>query len=254
VPAVTRAGYSGIAQEIDLGPGASGELVFELAVDAVAVSRSGALLTLALSEPGAVVSVDGRTLGPYRGTLKLPHGVHALRVERDGFFPAERQVTLEPLKENRQVIRLQPTSETLAEHESAVSLHKTLGWGGIIAGAVAAGAGATYLALNAGAKSDAKKALGTVYDQERNEVICDVAAGDDPELCNARYLLAKKNYDDKKKRDVFGFVGIGVGGALLATGVVLLLTGPRADKYDAAPALALRLSPEGAFAAVTGAF
>jgi tetratricopeptide (TPR) repeat protein len=251
---VSRPGYSSVAQEIELGPGATGELVFDLTVDAAAVNQSGALLTLALSEPGAVVSVDGKTLGPYRGALKLPHGVHTLRVERDGFFPAERQIVLEPLAENRQVIHLQPTSETLAEHESKVSFHRTWGWVGVIGGAAAAGAGAAYLAVNAGAKSDAKDALGTVYDQEKNEVICDVASGDDWEDCNARYFLAKKNYDDKKKRDVFGFVGIGVGGALIATGVVLLLTGPASDKYDEVATLDLQVSPSSAFATVTGAF
>lgn len=251
---VARPGYTTVAREIDLGPGASGELAFELAVDALAVSQSGATLTLALSEPGAVVTVDGKTLGPYRGSLKLPHGVHTLRVERDGFFPAERQLTLEPLKDNEHVIRLQPTPETLAEHESSVAFHRTWGWGGVIGGAVIAGAGATFLAVNAGAKSDAKDALALVYDEQKNEVICDVASGDDPDMCNARYLLAKKNYDDKKKRDVLGFVGIGLGGAVAATGVVLLLTAPDAAKYDDAAALDVQLSPRGAFAAVTTTF
>jgi hypothetical protein len=251
---VARPGYTTAAQEIDLGPGAVGELTFELTVDAVAVSHSGATLALELSEPGAVVSIDGRTVGPYRGALKLPHGVHAVRVERDGFFPAERQVTLEPRAESRQVIRLQPTPETLADHESSVSFHRTWGWGAIIGGAVVAGAGATYLGVNAGAKSDARKALALVYDEQKNEVVCDVASGDDPNVCNERYLLAKNNLENKKKRDVFGFVGLGVGGALVATGVVLLLTGEPADKYDQVGALDVLVSPNGGYATLTTAF
>jgi tetratricopeptide (TPR) repeat protein len=251
---VTRPGYVTVAREIALGPGASGELVFELAVDAIAVSQNGTTLSLALSEPGAVVSVDGRSVGPYRGALRLPHGVHTVRVERDGFFPAERQVTLEPGADTRQVIRLQPTPETLAEHESSVSFHRTWGWGGIIAGAVVAGAGGAYLGVNAGVKSDAKKALAEVYDEQKNEVICDVASGEDPDVCNARYHLAKDNYDSKKKRDVVGFVGIGVGGALIATGVVLLLTGEPAGKYDQTAALDVSVSPGAGFATLTTAF
>jgi tetratricopeptide (TPR) repeat protein len=251
---VTRPGYVTVAREITLGPGTTGELAFELTVDAVAVSQSGATLSLELSEPGAVVSIDGRSVGPYRGALKLPHGVHTVRVERDGFFPAERQVTLEPRADSRQAIRLQPTPETLAEHESSVSFHRTWGWGAIIGGAVVAGAGATYLGVNAGAKSDAKKALALVYDEQKNAVVCDVASGDDPEVCNERYLLAKENYENKKKRDVVGFIGIGVGGALVATGVVLLLTGEPAGKYDQTALLDVLVSPGGGFATLTTAF
>jgi hypothetical protein len=241
---VSRPGYTPATKEIDIGPGATGELAFDLEVDPIALGQSGSTLSLELSEPGAVVSVDGKVVGPYKGALKLPQGPHSLKIERDGFFPTERQVTLEPGVTSRQVIHLEPTPETRAAHESSVSFHRTWGWASVIAGAAVAGGGGVFLAVNAGAKADAQKALDLTYDKGKNEVICDVASGEDPEECNARYLLAKKNHDDKKKRDVFGFVGLGVGGGLLATGVVLLVTGEPADKYDRAATLDVELSPD----------
>lgn len=251
---VSRPGYASVTKDIDIGPGATGELAFDLEVDLLALGQGGSTLALELSEPGAVVSVDGKVMGPYRGALKLPYGPHSLRIERDGFFPVERQVSLEPGATARQAIRLEPTPETRAAHESSVSFHRTWGWASVIAGGAVAGAGGVFLAVNAGAKADAQKALDLTYDQKSNEVICDVSAGDDPDVCNARYQLAKKRYDDKKGRDVFGFVGLGVGGALAVTGVVLLLTGEPADRYDRAAKLDVELSPGSMGARFSAAF
>jgi hypothetical protein len=251
---VSRPGYASATKEIEIGPGATGDLAFELEVDPIALGQSGSTLSLELSEPGAVVSVDGKLVGPYKGALKLPQGAHSLKIERDGFFPTERQLSLEPGATSHQVIHLEPTPETLAAHESSVSFHRTWGLVSLIAGGAVAGGGGIFLAVNAGAKSDAQKALDLTYDKQTNMVICDTATGDDAEECNARYLLAKKNYDTKKGRDAFGFVGLGVGGALLVTGVVLLVTGDPADKYERKASLDLEISPDVFGARLTGTF
>jgi len=253
---LSRPGYATLVQSIDLGPGATGELTFTLEVDPLQVRMSGAMLTLDLSEPDAVIFVDGKHVGPYKGTLKLPPGAHTVRVERDGFYPLERQLTLDATAQNRHALRLEPTPETRAAHESSVSFHRTWGWISTLSGVAVATGGGVFLAVNAGAKKDRQADLDKYYDASKNEVICDVASGDDPQMCNARYQAAQDAYDDTKAKDAIGYVGLGVGGALIVTGVVLLLTGEPAGKYDepASGAVSVGLSPGGASLAYSGTF
>jgi len=253
---LSRPGYATLVQTIDLGPGASGELTFTLEVDPLQVRTSGASLMLDLSEPDAVIFVDGKHIGPYKGPLKLPPGTHAIRVERDGFYPLERQLTLDATAPNRHLFKLEPTPETRADYESSVSFHRTWGWISTLSGAAVAAGGGVFLAVNAGAKKDRQADLDQAFDAGNNQVICDVASGDDPDMCNARYLAAQEAYDNTKAKDAYGFVAIGVGGALIATGVVLLLTGEPAGKYDepASTSVGVGLSPGGASLSFSGTF
>ena len=67
------------------------------------------------------------------------------------------------------------------------------------------------------------------------------------------YVAEKKSdYDDAKRKDIIGYVGIGVGAALTVTGVVFLLTGEDADKFGAAPSSSTASRPRWTLAAGPG--
>ena len=229
---VSRPGYVAATQLLDVGPGATGELSFKLELDPIAVQNRGATLVLDVSEPNPKVSVDGTWLGPYLGPLRLPEGPHALRVERDGFVPAERQIQLEASRPSHQRIRLEPTAATRSAYESSRSAHHIWGIASLAGSAVFAGGSAAFLAVNASSKRDTQAKLDLVYDQATHAVICDVGSGDDAGICNTRYQAAKKSHDDAKARDAYGFVGLGIGAALAVTGVVLLLTAEPSDRFE----------------------
>ena len=53
--------------------------------------------------------------------------------------------------------------------------------------------------------------------------------------CDAYVADKQSAFDDAKKKDIIGYVGVGVGAAVLVTGVVILLTGERANEYAALP-------------------
>ena len=61
---------------------------------------------------------------------------------------------------------------------------------------------------------------------------CSLLDGDNrPAECD-EYVAGKESaYDDAKQKDIIGYVGLGVGGALIVTGVVFLLTGEDADRF-----------------------
>jgi PEGA domain len=253
---VSRPGYVAATQQLELGPGATGELSFRLELDPMALQNSGATLLLDVTEPDPKVFVDGARLAPYLGPLRLPTGPHTLRVERDGFVPADRQIRLEATRPNHQSIRLEPTAATRAAYESSRSAHRTWGFASLVGGALVAGGSGAFLAVNASNKSDKQAKLNLVYDKSTDMVICDVGSGEVAEICNAHYQAAKKSYDDAKARDAYGFVGLGIGTALAVTGVVLLLTAGPSDRFErgATRAFDISVAKGGAIAHLSQSF
>jgi PEGA domain len=252
---VSRPGYVAATQQLELGPGATGELSFRLEFDPIAVQSRGATLLLDVTEPDPKVVVDGTRLGPYLGPLRLPAGPHALRVERDGFVPADRQIRLEATRPNHQRIRLEPTAATRSAYESSRSAHRVWGFASLAGSAILAGGSGVFLAVNASNKRDKQAQLDLVYDQATHEVICNVGSGDDAEICNTRYQAAKKSRDDTKARDAYGFVGLGIGAALAVTGVVLLLTAEPSDRFErTAHAFEISVAKGGAIAHLSRSF
>jgi hypothetical protein len=183
-----------------------------------------------------------------------------VRVEAAGFMPLERDLTLDPGKNNVLSEKLEPTPETRAAHDANVSFHRTWGFVGIGAGALIAGGGVAFLAINAGPKDDARKAL----DSANNELATNTGHCLLTILtteCQAYVDGKQSDYDDAKRKDIVGYVGIGVGAAVLVTGVVVLLTGQSANEYAALPRersrrprLAFSGGPGNFGAALSGAF
>ena len=88
-----------------------------------------------------------------------------------------------------------------------------------------------------------------------------IANGDRPDVCQALLDDTESSYTHTKNRDAFGYVGLGVGAAAIATGVVVPLTGPGKDEYASSapeklsrPRLAFTGGPGNWGAVLSGAF
>jgi hypothetical protein len=252
-----RAGYKSAEQQLALTEGATGELSLDLNVDEAALSREGVVFALDLGgRRNAELFVDQEHYGPYTAPVRLPPGPHRVRVEAAGFMPLERDVILEQGQNNVLSAPLEPTPETRAAREANLRFHRTWGFVSLGAGALIGGAGAAFLAVNSGSKSDARDALlaANAASDSMSGPFCDTKSDkNSPEECQAYVDEKAAAYDDAKRKDVIGFVGIGVGAAALVTGVVFLLTGDSADEYGALPAERSR-RPQLAFSGNPGAW
>jgi hypothetical protein len=233
-----RPGYTSARHEVDIGAGATGDLAFDLAIDPSTLGTEGATLVLDASESPVDLTVDGARKGPYTEPLRLPRGPHHLSIAVAGFIPLDRDVTLDGAQTNVVHVVLEPTTERRASYESTAHFHRTWGWVGIIGGAAIAGGGVAYLAINSSSKASAQKDLNYYLGEQAAEAAnrlvheggpCDLSNGVD---CQPQVDAAQAKYDNAKSRDTVGFVGIGVGGAVLITGVVLLFTGNDPGKYE----------------------
>jgi PEGA domain len=257
-----RAGYVTQTREVDVGAGATGELSFSLAVDPATLGAEGATLALDSGEHGMDLTVDGEHKGPYTAPLRLPKGLHHLGIATAGFYPVERDVTLDATQTNVVHVELEPTPEKRSSYEGSAYFHRTWGWVGIIGGAVIGGGGAAYLAINAGPKRDALAASNTAADNvanagkmgaETGPLVCHTSGvGGNADQCNLLAQDALDHYNSVKNRDIIGFVGIGVGAAVLVTGVVLLVTGEDPHRYDRPASRSLGRSKAPRFALTPG--
>jgi hypothetical protein len=236
-----RPGYVSAKQDFVLGDGATGDVTLEPEEDTAALGTEGGLLALDLREDNAVVAVDGKTRGVYAAPLRLVRGVHQIRIERAGFEAFERQVNLTSAGTTTVHVQLEPTPETRATYSSSARTKRAIGIAGVLVGAALAGAGGGFLAYNVGQKRSAQ----SNYDSTRTGPICDLPAGADMTTCNNAITTAYNSLQDTKNRDAIGYVGVGVGGALLITGIVLLAVGGDPHKYDhtGGDAVGLRVMP-----------
>ena len=237
---VARLGYTSASRSIVLQDGAEARLNLVPSVDAAELGRHGGYLLIESSEALATVAVDGLSRGPINGSLRLPFGRHRIHVERGGFLPAERDVDVGLANSTRVKVALEPTPDTRANFVEGALSRRTWSLLGIGAGAVI-GAGGVTLALVEGHKlDDASRALSTL---ERGAEPgaggeCDPtfphgnAPGAHEDACTAALVNAASDVDSLRLNRTLGWVTGGVGGAILITSAVLLLTGPDPHKYD----------------------
>jgi hypothetical protein len=234
-----RAGYVTAHQAIDVGPGATGEIALDLNVDASALGTDGATLVLNASESPLDVTLDGERKGPYTEPLRLPRGPHHLTLSTPGFITAEREVDLTPTNSNELRIAFEPTPETRRNYRSSAMFHRTWGWVGVIGGAVIGGGGAALAAAGISKKNAGANDITALNDKTTNsQPPCDglsnwaAEGNDNGTACNKAKADAGSKFDSGVQLRNLGFVGVGVGGAVLVTGVVLLLTGNDPNKYE----------------------
>jgi len=230
-----RPGYRSVKQSVEVGESSTAEVALDLEVDQQALSTEGADLTISVREPNLNLSVDREPLRLYTGTLRLPKGVHHLHLEQAGYLPFDQDITLDTKKPLLLTPYLMPTPEARKAHNDNVRMHRTWGWILTGAGAAVAGGGVTWLIVNSSKKSDALDTYNYWASQPPKgpqEPVCNIAGGGSADQCNAEIANAKDTYDSAKSRDIPGYIALGVGAAALGTGVVLLLTGESAHRFD----------------------
>ncbi len=255
---LARPGYTTAAKELDLGEGATGEVHLEPQLDERSLSDAANASTLELepSEPGASVVVDGKLLGVVHH-VRLPPGPHSVKVEKGGFTPYERTVSLSADKPFKLSPYLVPTPETRADYVAAATRTRTLG---------------LALGLGGGAVLATSTVMAVVFSSQRSDrqVTYDATvaraeelrvSGQCGDVCIAEFDEADANLKDAKLRQTLSFVGIGVGAVATAAGIYFLVSGDDPKKYDHPPkSSSLRVRPTwnvfatGATGGLTGSF
>jgi hypothetical protein len=255
---VRRPGYKSAIQTLNLGPASTGAVVLEPELDPAALSTRGGTLELALSEPDAVVAIDGEARGAYSGRIPLPEGAHVVRVERAGFYPIERKVTVPRGSPSRVVIELQPTPEYRAAYRSRTVSRRTWGWISVGAGAAITASGVAFLIVNNAAESDKKEAFDEEAARNGDGGECDREAGRQTPACVRDLNAALDDLKAVRDREKFGWIGAGVGVAAVGLGAVLLLTNDDPNRYEPRPESdvfgRLRLRPTAWFTGNAGGF
>ncbi|MCB9578753.1 MAG: PEGA domain-containing protein [Polyangiaceae bacterium] len=236
---VRRKGYRPARQVLTVADGGKARIAPNLEPDASLLTSEGGRLALEISEPEAVVFVDGSPRGAYAGPLALPAGRHRVRVERAEFFPFERDVDV-PVRGKSDVrIELAPTPEKRASYRDAATSQRTWGWVGLGAGAaVAIGSGA-FLVWNYGKQRDAE--------DRSDELRARLSAGGDcdpqnpvqkPSVCagvQEELRIVIEDKDAVNARYPWGFAALGVGAVGAGIGTYLLVTGDDPDRYEPRP-------------------
>jgi hypothetical protein len=235
---VRRAGYLVQRREVTLADGARGETSFDLEEDPTTRSDQRGRLTLVLPDDGLVqVTIDDRKRGLYREALVLPLGPHRLRLERAGFEPLDRTIQVPGGGEAPVSVNLRPTLETRQAYQSHVRTYRVWAFSTLIGGLVFAGAGGTLALWSNSRFASANTALATVQSDWTRYAggPCDHSlALTDGEIAKCDVRLADAQNDVSKYRNLrtAGIAAASVGGALVGTGILLLVLGPDPARYD----------------------
>jgi hypothetical protein len=229
-----RPGYRSTSQTFELGAGSNGTLLVQPEVDTNALPLESGELSLLISEPNAAIAVDGSSIGPYTAPLKLMAGEHTLRVEHADFYPVERRVFVVARARSEYAVDLKPTPQKLDHYRAVTLRRRTWGWVATGTGAALVSGAVGFLVWNHGEKSDRKAAFDAQVARAQPGGACDPAGLQAPN-CRTELTVALDNLDEARGRDVFGWVALGVGGAGLGAGLILLLGNDDPNRYDPKP-------------------
>jgi hypothetical protein len=246
----TREGYNPVRRLVHLPPGDRGQLNIAMSPSGPGLAR-GATLSLALSEPNAVVIVDGEPRREYSRRLRLPVGRHWLRVQRAGFFDVSREVVL-PSGTSVLDVQLLPKPEFLDDYVARANRQRALGLITAGAGAVLAASGGGFLIWNQGRKNETESELEGVNDRaDQNTEGCRTR-------CKEQRASLGDDLEEQRMRDVYGWLGVGVGAAALGTGALIYFLADDPGRYDPKPEsdvfASLKLSLGVGALALSGAF
>jgi len=261
---VRRRGYAPARQSLTLGDGADGEVTLDPEEDGEALRREGGALVPAISEPQAMVIVDGRPRGVDPGRIALASGPHRVRIERGGFEALERDVDIPAASAANMPFVLEPTPETRADYVSKATSRRTYGWIAVAAGGAVALGGLGYFAINQSSKNDAQSKHDQLeLDFEMMSGVCDLPNGASADACNNARQSALDDLNAAERRSTIALITAGVGAAIAGVGAYLLLSGDDPHRYDRRPSGEMgrvwlvpsaALAPSGGWAGVTGSF
>ena len=231
-----RKGYRSARQTVTAVGGTVLELELDPKVDTASLRRNGGQLALTISESEAVVFIDGQPRGAYAQPIWLPAGVHEVRVERDGFFPLSRRVSVPAGSVTTVVVDLEPTAQKRADYQDGVTRQNWVGWLTLGTGALVL-AGGTTLAVVSIRQQD--KALDDFNEEApRHESTGDcwpgLPANQRAKDCKDLGTILD-DADAAKARIPIGWVVAGAGAVGVGVGAFILLTNDDADRYAPSP-------------------
>lgn len=245
-----RPGYSPEQRTVSVHPGSAGQLAVTLRVDPA--SKTHGVLKVSIDEPHAVVWVDGEPRLDFVRGIRLPLGRHRLKVHRAGFYELDREVEVAG-DVSAVEIELFPTSEYLAQYVADAEAQRTWSWVALGSGATLVGLGAGWLIYNAPRKEDAEQSFSEIRREIETSLDRTCSGSQCDELERRKVRL-----QEAQDRDVYGWIGVGVGVAAVTTGVVLRVWGEDPDKYEPSGSQdvfgALRVDAGLAGLQVTGSF
>jgi hypothetical protein len=233
-----RLGYTPYSTVVD-AVGSGARVQPALAWGVQLPDRIAAHLVVAANEPNVVASVDGQRVRP-DGADPIPPGFHRLRVERQGFFPAEQTVDLPPGVRSTVRVTLLPTPAHRTEYLNTARLAHLASYAaiGVGAGLLAAGvAGVVYTSAELAAYTEEFRV------NDLRQIQC--ATGDTS--CAPREATTLRDRNDyiqstlTVRYDAARIAGVVVGGLGLVgmvTGFVLLARAPSLRRFAASPAIA----------------
>ena len=247
----SRDGYVTVRRTVTLPPGGTGKLSVPMVASKAGLASG--TLAFRLSEPNAVVTIDGKPTVDHVSGIPLPRGRHYVRVERAGFFDVDRQVTV-AAGPNTVEIQLLPTPEHLGSYVARAERQRLWSYIAAGTGVLIAGGSTAYLLWNQGEKNEAE--------QKFNDYAESIKKGDTgacmDSTCEKTLAILTDDLEAKRARDVYGWVGLGVGLAAIGTGVLLLITGDDPGRYDPKPDSdvfgSLRVNASVGSASVSGSF
>jgi hypothetical protein len=225
---VRRPGYRAAVEEVTVAEGGVAELDLTPRPDPDAPTAS---LRLTISPEGASVFVDGERFVDPR-SVRLPVGVHDLRLERRDYEPLRRVVEL-PEGGLGLVVALVPTPEKRAELASSAQAQRGAGIAAVVSGVVVAGVAVGLFGWNASERpgvAAARAAFDALPSTEKR-----VRKDEDARILGAEQRLGAV--------DVGAGLGLGLGVALGVVGAVLIGTGESPAKYRLPELGAVRLRP-----------
>ena len=238
-----RSGYMSARRILTLSDGAYSGIALDSDEDESAGAPRGRL-RLKAGKGDVVVTIDGHSRGVYREPIDLPAGPHVLKLERNGYEAFERTADVPGGDETVVKVSLRSTDKAREAVAERVGSRRRWAITTLVSGALVAG-GSTGLALWANGK---------VPGAESNLALAkqDAAATCDPNStvhdvrwrnCVQPISDAQSELDKYRNLRLGGFIGAGVGVALVVTGVALLLTGPDGSSAEVDETVAGTLEP-----------
>jgi hypothetical protein len=245
---IRRPGYMTVRHELTLVPGQNTAVAFDPDEDPGSGEASRGELRLK-TEPGDVeVTVDGRSRGEYKGAIDLPAGMHVVKLEKEDFEPIERVVEVPGGDDVVVDVALRPTLKTREAYVSSAKSRRSWSYVALAAGAVVAGGSTGFAVWSNGKLPAARDGVTLALKDAEPGGSCDPSAlTNNPQrarLCQEQVDNAQHEVDKYTNYRTYGIVGAAAGVAVMAVGVVLLVTGPDPGRFDRVDdSLAGSLSP-----------
>lgn len=230
---LARPGFRDVTREITVPEAGALEVTETLAFDPASRAGHEGRLSVKPSEGDSVVFVNGAVENAALQGMSLPEGQHRLRVERAGFVTSERTISIPRASSATIHVTLEPTADYRADYVDSASSRRSWALGIGIGGALVAAASGGYLIVNGKQVTTAENDFNDALDKAK--MACSPAATKDCDTLKARAAIREDDLGTKRDRQVFGWVGLGVGAAAIGTGVALWLTGADPHRYDPQP-------------------